>query len=233
MKKQSLYYLAPVVTSIDPLKAKAGDLVTVNGVRFTNTTSVKLGDIDIPFTFVNDSQLTFTVPDGVTTGKVTVTTANGSGMSADNLVIEVPGVKLVIYDDVVQAGFGVWGGWGGSADIANTSPVKSGSKSIKIDYVGGYGSPVQWGGANIDLTGYTTLKMSIYGGPGTSGHKVKIVFSHDDSHGKELTLTTEGAWIDFEIPISEITSLTTLNEFWIQEFSGSDETVYADDIGLN
>jgi IPT/TIG domain len=225
--------LAPVITSMTPLTGSAGTLITVNGVRFTGTTSVKLGSLNVtPFTLVNDTKITFAIPATGVSGKVTVTTPNGSGISADNLVVQVAGFALMIYDDVLQGGFGVWGGWNGSIDMANTTPVKSGSKSIKVTYAGGYGSPLQWGGANINLAPYTTLKISLYGGPGTTGKKVKIVFSHDDTHGKELILQA-GVWTDYTIPISEITSLTVLNEFWLQEFSGADEIVYVDDVGLN
>lgn len=37
--------------------------------------------------------------------------------------------------------------------------------------MGGYGSPLQLGGANVSLTGYTTFEISIYGGLGPTGKK--------------------------------------------------------------
>jgi len=236
--------LAPVITSVSPENVKEGDAVTVKGVRFTGTTSVTLGPTSLTFNLVDDATITFTVPTGAATGKITVTTPNGSGTSADNIVVAVPGVKLVIYDDVIQGGFSKWGGWGGDADENNTSPVESGTKSVKIHYVGGYGSPLQLGGATIDLTKYTTFKISVYGGPGTAGKSINIGFNsandptnYNTTDGKTITIK-EGQWTDFEIPIADITSstgITILDQIILKEYSGisGDETIYVDNIGLN
>lgn len=51
--------------------------------------------------------------------------------------------------------------------------------------------------------------------------------------GFEQVLGTEGKWNDYAIPFSNITSATTLNEIWLQEFTGTDYTVYIDNMGLN
>jgi hypothetical protein len=225
--------LAPVITSISPLTARAGDVITVNGERFNSVTSVKLGAMDVTFTLIDATELTFTVPVGAVTGKVTVTTTNGSGTSADFLVIEVLGLQLPFYDDAVSANWNGWigGGWGGTKDLDNTSPVRSGSKSCRIDYVGGWGSPLQLGGASIDLTQYTTFKISVYGGPGSGGLKINIGINANDAY--TITLV-EGQWTDLTIPISTLTSATTLNEIWVKEYNGTGGfTIYIDDMGLN
>ena len=97
--------------------------------------------------------------------------------------------------------------------------------------MGGWGSPVQLGGATIPLAGYTTFKISIYGAPGTTGKKIKIVFN--STGGFEQVLGTEGQWNDYVIPISNISTASTLQELWLQEFTGTDYTVYVDNMGLN
>lgn len=223
----------PVITSVTPGEAKEGDIITVSGVRFTGVTAVNLGSLATTFTFINDTTLTFAVPKGAASGTVSIVTPNGTATSTAIIVIDVAGFKQVIYDDVVQGGFGMWGGWGGVADYANTTQVESGSSSIQIHYQGQWGSPMQLGGANIDLTQYTTFKISIYGGPGTNGRLVNIGFNGAD--GKSIALT-EGKWTDYVIPISEISSSTTLTQLTLKEYSGVanvDEIIYVDNIGLN
>ncbi|MEN9570190.1 MAG: hypothetical protein RL172_1421 [Bacteroidota bacterium] len=222
--------LAPVITSFSPTRAKEGEEITVSGVRFTGATAVKLGAASSSYTVVNDNTLKFTVPAGAATAKITVTTPNGSGTSGDNLAIDVAGFKFVVYDDAVQ-GLDVWGGWGGSKDVDNTSPVKSGAKSIKLSYAGGWGSPLQLGGRTIDISTYSTFKLSIYGAPGTTGKKIKIVFN--GSGGKELVLLDEGKWNDYVIPLADITNASSVTEMWLQEFTGTDYIIYVDDMGFN
>jgi hypothetical protein len=104
---------------------------------------------------------------------------------------------------------------------------------------------MQLGGAQIDLTQYSTFKISIYGGPGTTGRSVNIGFNsandptnYNTTDGKTITVT-EGQWTDFEIPISDIistTHITKLTQVILKEYSGVtgvDEVIYVDNIGLN
>lgn len=225
--------IAPQVFSISPASAVPGDIITVTGARFTGASSVKLGTTPVTYTVVSATELTFTVPAGASSGTVTVTTPDGSATSSNALTILVAGLAFPIYDEALSGNWNGWlgGGWGGNKDLANTSPVHNGSFSCKIDYAGGWGSPLQLGGANIPFGSYTTFKISIYGGPGTTGKKIKIVFN--ESGGYELVLGTEGQWNDYAISISNITSASSLTAIWLQEFTGTDYTIYVDDMGLN
>lgn len=225
--------LAPQVFSISPATAQAGDVVTVTGARFTGASLVKLGTQPVTYTVVSATELTFTVPVGASSGAVTITTPTGTVTSNTALTILVAGLAFPIYDEALSGNWNGWlgGGWGGTKDLANTTPVHNGSFSCKIDYSGGWGSPLQLGGANIPFGSYTTFKISIYGGPGTTGKRIKIVFN--ESGGYELTLGTEGQWNDYTISISNITSATSLTAIWLQEFTGTDYTIYVDDMGLN
>ncbi len=225
--------IAPQVFSIAPASAVAGDLITVTGARFSGATEVKLGTTPVIYTVMSATEITFTVPAGASSGAVTVTTPAGTVTSSSALTILVAGLAFPIYDEALSGNWNGWlgGGWGGNKDLANTTPVHNGSFSIKIDYAGGWGSPLQLGGANIPFGSYTTFKLSVYGGPGTTGKKIKIVFN--ESGGYELTLGTEGQWNDYAISISNITSATSLTAIWLQEFTGTDYTIYVDDMGLN
>src|SRR5678816_2299265 len=67
-----------------------------------------------------------------------------------------PVVALTIYNETVNASFWIGNGWGGTKDLNNSSPVRDGTKSCRIDYTSGaYGVPLQLGGASISLAPYT------------------------------------------------------------------------------
>jgi hypothetical protein len=226
--------ITPQIFSIAPPSAVAGDVITVTGARFTGATVVKLGALATSFTVNSATEISFTVPAGAVSGPVTITTPTGTVTSSAALTILVPGLAFPIYDEALSANWNGWlgGGWGGTKDLANTSPVHTGSFSCRIDYTAdNWGSPLQLGGANIPFGSYTTFKISIYGGPGTTGKKIKIVFN--EAGGYELTLGTEGQWNDYAVSISNITTDATLKAIWLQEFTGTGYTIYIDDMGLN
>jgi hypothetical protein len=180
-----------------------------------------------------------TVPSGVLKGLITLGVLNSTLTVQSPTVLDITGsvppptIALPFYNDAVTSNWNGWigGGWGGAKDLNNTSTVRDGTKSVKIDYVGGYGSPLQLGGANVDLTPYTTFKISIYGGPGSSGKKINVGLNGAASY--TITLV-EGQWTDYGIPLSSMTSATQLTDIWVQEYSGTGGfTIYVDDIGLN
>lgn len=230
--------LSPVVSSFTPDQAHEGDVITVTGVRFTGATSVMLGSLSTTFTVADDNTITFTIPTGATSGNIAVTTPKGTGTSSTALTVLAAGLALPIYDDVVTSNWTnsgwIGGGWGGTADYANTSQVESGTHSVKIDYSGGYGSPMQLGGASVDVTPYTSFKISIYGAPGSGGKQINLGINQADKY----TITVvEGQWTDYQIPISnliDLLSTTILNEIWLKEYSNTGGfTVYVDNMGLN
>ncbi|MBV9963320.1 MAG: hypothetical protein JO072_13835 [Parafilimonas sp.] len=227
--------LAPVIASIDPSSAHEGDLITVNGVRFTDASSVQLGSTDVTFTLLSDTQLTFTVPVGASSGAISITTPNGTGTSSTSLSILQSGLALPIYDDAITTNWNGWvgDGWGGTKNYTNTSPVESGSHSVEIDYVGGYGSPMQLGGASVAVGSYTSFKISIYGAPGSGGKQINLGINQQDKY----TITVvEGQWTDYQISLSDLglSSSTPLTDIWLKEYSGvGGFSVYVDNMGLN
>ena len=229
---------APVVTSFSPEQAQAGDVITVKGKRFSGATSVMLGASSAAFNAVDDTTITFTVPADATSGNITVVTPNGSGTSGSSLTVLVAGLAFPIYDEAVTSNWtstGGWvgGGWGGTKNYDNTSPVESGIHSVEINYVESYGSPMQLGGASVDVAPFTSFKISIYGAPGSNGKQVNLNINQQDKY----TITVvEGKWTDYQVSLSDLglTSSSLLTDIVLKEFSGvGGFTIYVDNIGLN
>jgi len=230
----------PSVTAMAPNPVDPGADLTINGTNLDLVTSVSFENASPVTTFVSQTatQIVVTVPNGVLRGPVTLGVLNSTVTVASAEILEITGgvaapiIACPIYDDAVTSNWNGWigGGWGGTTDRNNSSPVREGTKSVQIDYVGGWGSPLQLGGANVDIVPYTTFKISIYGGPGSGGKNINIGINAAD----KFTITlVEGEWTDYAIPLPTLTS-GPINEIWIKEYNGSGGfTIYVDALGLN
>jgi hypothetical protein len=233
--------LLPTIATMSPNPIDPGTNITITGTNLNLVTSVIFPNAPAVTSFVSQTATTIVakVPTGVLRGKVTLNVLNSTLTVLSPDILEIngsvppPTISFPIYKDAITANWNGWigGGWGGTSNRSNTTPVREGSNSIKIDYVGGYGSPLQLGGATVSLTGYTTFKISIYGGPGTTGKRVNIGVNGADSYNVDLV---EGKWTDYSVPISTLTSATTMTDLIIKEFSGTGGfTIYVDALGLN
>ena len=252
--------ILPAITSFTPSPVTPGNNLTINGTKLDMVTAVAFVNASAVTTFVSQTptQIVVTVPVGVLRGKITLRISNPTDTIQSADILEISGaapppvVALPFYNDAVTANWNGWlgGGWGGTKDLANTTPVREGSKSCTINYVGGWGSPLQLGGANINMSSYTTFKISIFGGVGTAGKKVNIVFNGNNTVGNgipagsinsvsnyTITLGPEGQWADYAIPFASFsagTSTTKLEEIWVQEYNGTGGfIIYIDAMGLN
>jgi len=228
----------PSITGMSPNPVDTLANLTITGINLDLVSSASFVGVTTPVTsFVSQSPTTLvvTVPTGSITGKLTLGVKNStlSVKSANDLAIVGSSVPpIILYDDALTSAWNGWigGGWGGTKDLANTSPVQSGSKSIRISYVGDWGVPLQLGGANISLGGYTSLKLSIYGGTGSNGQNVNIGFNEVD--GKTVTIV-EGQWTNFTIPLNQISSASTLSFLYLKKYStNGDFTIYVDNLGI-
>lgn len=232
----------PSVTSITPDPVDIGANLTISGTNMDIVTSISFQGVSTPVTSFagqSASQVVVQVPTGSINGKLVFGVLNSTltVLSPYPLTINgyLPpsGPAFPFYDEAVTSNWNGWigGGWGGTKDFANQNPVRTGSYSCRIDYSGGWGSPVQLGGGNINLTLYSSFKISIYGGAGSNGLKVNIGINASDAY--TITLV-EGKWTDYTIPISSLTAATTLTEIWIKEYNGTGGfTIYVDEMGLN
>lgn len=241
ISSMDLDVLLPSVATMSPNPIDPGTNLTITGTNFDLVTSITFDNAPAVTTFISQTttQIVVRVPLGILRGKITLGVLNSTLIVPSTDVLEIigsippPTIAFPIYNDAVTSNWNGWigGGWGGTSDRNNAAPVREGSKSVRINYVGGYGSPFQLGGASISLSPFTTFKVSIYGGAGTAGKRINIGINGGDSY--TITLV-EGKWTDYSIPISTLTSASTLNEIWIKEYNGSGGfTIYVDALGLN
>ena len=142
-------------------------------------------------------------------------------------------LKVVFYDDELRNGWLKWGGWGSKSsatDLAATQYVREGLKSIKVEFGGDWGGPLQFGSGNSPTAGTTHLVAYVYGGPGTNGKKMRITAKGGSPEFIPITLV-EGEWTEYKIPLSSYGSPANITEFFLQDegFSG---TIWIDYIGL-
>ncbi|OLY91765.1 hypothetical protein BUE76_07520 [Cnuella takakiae] len=237
--------LLPAITGFAPSPVDPNTNLTINGTNLDLVTSVTFQNAAPVTAFVSQSasRLVVRVPNGVLRGKVVLGVRNSSLTVESGDVLEITGavppptLAFPIYTDAVTAnwtGNSGWigGGWGGNKNYDNTTPVREGSKSVKIDYVGGYGSPVQLGGTNISLAQYRNFKLSVFGAPGSGGKTITVGIN--GTNGKFNITVVEGKWTDYSVPLTTLTSDAALKEIWVQEFSGTGGfSVYVDALGLD
>jgi hypothetical protein len=224
--------LGPVIATVTPGQGKAGDSITVTGQRFTGATSVQLDGTTAGFTIWNDSTLKFKVPAGAQNGNITVTTPLGTATSPASFVVVIP-ISLYLYQDAFLTD------WSIQSYTANTTETTTNAAGgtgncLVTTFTAGYGAfrIANYTSAPVSLTGLTTLRFSIYGGPGTAGNKISVAINGNYST-TVVVLMSEGSYTDYFIPLSSLGSPTTINEVVLQEYSGLTPTIYVDNIGLN
>jgi hypothetical protein len=237
----NLNLVKPAITTMSPNPVDPETNLTIIGTNLNLVSAIAFQNANPVATFVSQSatKLVVKVPKGVTEGKITLSILNASLTVQSTDVLKITGavpppvISFPIYLDAVTSNWNGWvgDGWGGTKDYNNTSPVREGDKSIKINYVGGYGAPLQLGAGDIDITPYTTFKISLYGGPGSNGLKVNLGINGADSY--TITLV-EGKWTDYQIPLSDLNISGNITAIILKEYNNlGGFTVYVDDIGLN
>jgi uncharacterized repeat protein (TIGR02543 family) len=80
---------APTITSFAPVSGPVGTVVMITGNKFNGVPQggVKFNGVAASFTVNSNTQITATVPVAATTGKISVTTSAGTGISAGDFTV--------------------------------------------------------------------------------------------------------------------------------------------------
>ncbi len=99
----------PTITGFSVSSALVGSHVVITGTHLTGATAVRVNEVSASFSPISDTQLDFTVPEGASTGRVSVTTADGTGASSVDFVVYLaqttgPNPSIVASNGSVRVG---------------------------------------------------------------------------------------------------------------------------------
>ena len=138
--------------------------------------------------------------------------------------------NTTVYGDALDTGWSDWS-WNAARDYANTTPVKVGTRSLKVTYS-------SWGGLSLNhttgvpLSATSTLRFWAYS-PVTTTLRIYIEASNDgaDVTARLVTLPA-GAWTDVVVTRSQLGNPNLAKRVTIQLYSATATTVYLDDVRI-
>jgi hypothetical protein len=217
----------PLVNTFSPAAGGPNDEVTIKGDYYKGVTEVRFDNTVATIISSTQTEIKVKVPAGVSSGYIYVTTPVGTAKSTNPF-----GLKVVIFDDALGTVGTVWSNTSYSAtwDMDQTVIVRRGTKAIAHKFTVGFGACRFRSIPTFNVGGATMLKISIYGGPGTAGKKVRISLTPAKST-YDLVLN-EGVWTDYIVPLINLGNPTTIDYITFQEFSGLASQIYIDDVGF-
>lgn len=214
----------PIINDFDPAAGEANDEMTIYGAYFKGVTEVKINGVAATILSNTKTEIKVKIPAGVSDGAVIITTPVGTVTATKTF-----GLKYVIFDDALKNS---WTNTSYSTlglEFNNKAVVRRGTSSILVSHKAFSALRFRLS-AKLNMTGYTTLKISMYGGIGTQGKKVKISVS--PAAGSYELILNEGKWTDYQVPLINIGSPATIEYLTFQEFSGFTSQIYIDDVGF-
>ena len=208
---------APVISSFSPTNGAAGTSVVITGQNLTNASSVAFNGVAASFTVNSATQITATVPAGATTGLISVTTPGGTAHSAAAFTVPAAPASLAIYTNSgsLLNGFQDWS-WA-TDNLANTSPVYSGSDSISVTAPQWDALALYYSTFALNTAPYASLSFWINGGAaGAQGLQVMGVVNANYVDIYTLPALAANAWTEFNIPLSAlgVANITNCQGFW-------------------
>jgi hypothetical protein len=234
----------PDIQTFAPAVASAGEEVTIKGEFFNGLQSVSFVDVAtgealeaeiVSYTYLEEEeleQIVVIVPDNVKVSNIAITTAAGTSLSKNTF-----GFNYAVFTDDVAPGWNK-GGWSGTTIWNNSEPVMSGNFSAKHSYTGGWGgfqiSHSTAEGSRFLLDDYVSVKVSIFGGPGTDGKLVQIYIKQQvdgEFPAKELAIK-EGVWTDYTVSLAELGNPGYVGELVVQDKGMAPYLIFVDDLGF-
>lgn len=217
----------PLISSFNPAAGGPNDEVTIKGDYFKGVTEVRFDNTPATIVSSTQTEIKVKIPAGVTSGYIYATTPVGTVKSANPF-----GIRTVIFDDVLGTAGTVWSNTSYSStwDMAQNVIVRRGTTAIGHKFSVGFGACRFRSIPAFTVGTATFLKISIYGGPGTAGKKVRISLTPAKST-YDLVLN-EGVWTDYVVPLVNLGSPTSIDYITFQEFSGLASQIYIDDVGF-
>ncbi|MGH7598650.1 MAG: discoidin domain-containing protein, partial [bacterium] len=185
----------PRISSFVPDTAMAGAPVTITGSKFIGATQVAFnGVVANAFTVESDAQILATVPTSATTGKISVTTPEGSALSSSDFVVTaLPAVNLALNKLATASRTSGSNAPGRAFDGSSTTYWRSGSSSA--------------GWLRVDLGSAQTVGRAALNWKGSYYARIyQLEVSNNDSSWTTVYSTSSGASGTREIAFAQTTA---------------------------
>src|SRR5439155_315562 len=120
--------LRPAITAFSPQSGVVGTAVTITGTDFTHATDVQFNGVSGQFSIDSDTQITAVVPQGATTGAISVVTPDGTATSATAFTVTLVAAYYNVPFESVP---------GGQVTANIATPSRTGSHPVVILIHGG------------------------------------------------------------------------------------------------
>lgn len=218
---------APTITGFNLPAGNPGDEITILGNYFKGVTGVTINGVSATVVSSTQTEIKIKLPTGGTYGPIIVTTPVGNVTSDKTF-----GIKHFIYDDALKNSWTNTSYSLTSIDLASTAVVRRGTSSIRVQNVS-FSALRYRLVAKFPTAGYTMVKLSIYGGTGTQGKKIRISSSNLGlTSGTYDIILNEGKWTDYQVPIINFGNPSIIEYLTFQEISGFASQIYVDDVGF-
>ena len=101
------FTIGPNITGLAPSSGSVGTNVVISGTSFTGVTAVRFNGVSATFSFVSVNRVDTVVPNGATTGRVTLTTPSGTATSPADFTVSAGvhprSISLFLGRDVTRA----------------------------------------------------------------------------------------------------------------------------------
>jgi hypothetical protein len=141
-----------------------------------------------------------------------------------------PTSGTAVYTDQLASGWQNWS-WNTSVNLAATSPVQSGSRSIAATFTSGWAALYLHTDAGISTAGATGLRFWVHGGS-TGGQRLVIAANKNNNAAVQVS-PKANLWTQVDVSLSALGSPAVIYDLWWHDSTGGAQAVfYIDTISL-
>jgi Secretion system C-terminal sorting domain len=137
------------------------------------------------------------------------------------------GGTTTIYGDALASDWADWS-WSSTRDFNNTNQIKSGSKSLRVNYTSTYGGLVLRKGTGVSASNLTDIRFWVYA---NSARTLTFYTSSQDGSGNSPSIsftTTANAWKEIVITKAQLGNPSTIKKITFQAGNFTGDVIYDD-----
>ncbi|MBB3837535.1 chitodextrinase [Runella defluvii] len=138
---------------------------------------------------------------------------------------------IVIYDETLNTDWNDWS-WATTRNFSNTTPVKVGTKSAKIDYTAWGGLSLRKVSTTVNTIASTAVRFWVRTPTATT---IKVYTSSTDTGGDAsgyTFTTTANVWTEYIVSLAQLGNPAQIKRIHFQNYTANNVTAYFDNIRL-